>query len=546
VQRDILPIVEGTTVNTKHGMVRTDHILFIAAGAFHVSKPSDLIPELQGRFPIRVELDALGRDEFVRILTEPQQRADQAVHGADEHRRRRRSSSRRRDRRIAELATVVNERTENIGARRLHTVMERLLDDVSFEGPDLGGRDVRIDAAYVDRMLQDIARSDDLSRYIPVSAAPREDPGLGPDRSGRAGAHGAGRGRRAASAAIRARRSGRFPAASPTWPRTASTTASSCASRCRPPISTAARRRRRRASTSSRRRPKPRRRCRAPPTSPTIRAICGGRSRSVLKRPSRQPRRTRRPRRVRAPAMRPRSSIGRWPTRRPARRRPAFVHYVVRGVAGSGRGRPGPFSAVVTVPVAALPAPPADVKATHDETTLKLTWEAGAAGEAFRVYSIPASAGRGAGAGRRHTRAAHFVAADRGGVHDPGRVRTGRCFLVRRVQVAGTVTVDSAPTAPYCYTAADTFPPPAPGGLQAVQEGTTVTLLWNPVEAPDMAGYLVLRRDGAATVFQPLTPAPIAAATFADATARAGSTYVYAVVAVDKSGNLSRSRTGRL
>ena len=166
VQRDILPIVEGTTVNSKYGMVRTDHILFIAAGAFHVSKPSDLIPELQGRFPIRVELEALGRDDFVRILTEPknalikQYTALMATEGltldfvpdAIE--------------RIAELATVVNERTENIGARRLHTVMERLLDEVSFHAPELDGHSIRIDAAYVDRMLADIVKSDDLSRYI--------------------------------------------------------------------------------------------------------------------------------------------------------------------------------------------------------------------------------------------------------------------------------------------------------------------------------------------------------------------------------------------
>jgi ATP-dependent HslUV protease ATP-binding subunit HslU len=166
VQRDILPIVEGTTVNTKYGMVRTDHILFIAAGAFHVSKPSDLIPELQGRFPIRVELEALGRDEFVRILTEPRSAlikqymalmategitltfTEQAVHA------------------IADFATIVNERTENIGARRLHTVMEKLLDEISFEGPDLVEKTVVIDDAYVSRMLADIVKNEDLSRYI--------------------------------------------------------------------------------------------------------------------------------------------------------------------------------------------------------------------------------------------------------------------------------------------------------------------------------------------------------------------------------------------
>jgi ATP-dependent HslUV protease ATP-binding subunit HslU len=166
VQRDILPIVEGTTVNTKHGMVRTDHILFIAAGAFHVSKPSDLIPELQGRFPIRVELDALGRDDFVRILTEPRAALIKQYKALLETESVTLDFTDDAIVRIAELATVVNERTENIGARRLHTVMERLLDEVSFEGAELGGRTIRIDAAYVDRMLADIAKSDDLSRYI--------------------------------------------------------------------------------------------------------------------------------------------------------------------------------------------------------------------------------------------------------------------------------------------------------------------------------------------------------------------------------------------
>jgi ATP-dependent HslUV protease ATP-binding subunit HslU len=166
VQRDILPIVEGTTVNSKHGMVKTDHILFIAAGAFHVSKPSDLIPELQGRFPIRVELDALGQSDFVRILTEPrsalikqytalmatEEVAIQFTPDAIDL--------------IAELATTVNERTENIGARRLHTVMERLLDEISFEGPDLAGKSITNDAPYVRRMLADIVKNEDLSRYI--------------------------------------------------------------------------------------------------------------------------------------------------------------------------------------------------------------------------------------------------------------------------------------------------------------------------------------------------------------------------------------------
>ena len=166
VQRDILPIVEGTTVNTKHGMVRTDHILFIAAGAFHVSKPSDLIPELQGRFPIRVELEPLGQAEFVRILTEPrsslvrQYTALMATEGVDLR------FSDDGVAAIAECAAMVNERTENIGARRLHTVMERLLDEVSFEGPELSGKSIAIDGAYVRRMLADIVKDQDLARYI--------------------------------------------------------------------------------------------------------------------------------------------------------------------------------------------------------------------------------------------------------------------------------------------------------------------------------------------------------------------------------------------
>ncbi len=166
VQRDILPIVEGTTVNSKHGMVRTDHILFIAAGAFHVSKPSDLIPELQGRFPIRVELEALGRAEFIRILTEPrnalikQYMALMATEGVDL------SFTEEAIELIAEYAATVNDRTENIGARRLHTVMERLLDEISFEGPDLTEKSITIDAGYVRRMLADIVKNEDLSRYI--------------------------------------------------------------------------------------------------------------------------------------------------------------------------------------------------------------------------------------------------------------------------------------------------------------------------------------------------------------------------------------------
>jgi ATP-dependent HslUV protease ATP-binding subunit HslU len=166
VQRDILPIVEGTTVNTKYGMVRTDHILFIAAGAFHVSKPSDLIPELQGRFPIRVELEALGKDEFVRILTEPRNALIKQYIALMDTEGIALAFTDDAIRRIADFAQTVNEHTENIGARRLHTVLEKLPDDISFEGPDLVEKSVTIDEAYVTRMLADIVKNEDLSRYI--------------------------------------------------------------------------------------------------------------------------------------------------------------------------------------------------------------------------------------------------------------------------------------------------------------------------------------------------------------------------------------------
>jgi ATP-dependent HslUV protease ATP-binding subunit HslU len=166
VQRDLLPIVEGSAVTTKYGIVRTDHVLFIAAGAFHVAKPSDLIPELQGRFPIRVELEPLTREDFVRILTEPENALirqyvellrtegvilrflPEAIDG------------------IAEIAMQVNTSTENIGARRLYTIMERLLEDISFEAPDMPGKELTIDAEYVRQRLSDVMRDQDLSRYI--------------------------------------------------------------------------------------------------------------------------------------------------------------------------------------------------------------------------------------------------------------------------------------------------------------------------------------------------------------------------------------------
>jgi ATP-dependent HslUV protease ATP-binding subunit HslU len=166
VQRDILPIIEGTTVNTKYGMVQTDHILFIAAGAFHVAKPADLIPELQGRFPIRVELEPLGKEEFVRILTEPQNALVKQYMALLETEGIALDFRPEAVERIADFATLVNERAENIGARRLHTVMEKLLDEISFEAPDLAEKSITIDAAYVDRMLADIVKNEDLTRYI--------------------------------------------------------------------------------------------------------------------------------------------------------------------------------------------------------------------------------------------------------------------------------------------------------------------------------------------------------------------------------------------
>jgi len=166
VQRDLLPIVEGCTVNTKYGLVRTDHILFIAAGAFHVSKPSDLIPEMQGRFPLRVELQSLTREDFVRILTEPenaltkQYTALLATEGVDLEFLRDAIEE------IAAIATAVNQATENIGARRLYTIMERLLDEISFEAPHMAGVKVAIDAEHVRRKLASIVKDQDLSRYI--------------------------------------------------------------------------------------------------------------------------------------------------------------------------------------------------------------------------------------------------------------------------------------------------------------------------------------------------------------------------------------------
>ncbi len=166
VQRDLLPLVEGSTVSTKYGMIKTDHILFIASGAFHLSKPSDLIPELQGRFPIRVELDALSSDDFVKILTEPDASLTEQYSALLETEDVQLIFTAEGVKRLAEMAWQVNERTENIGARRLHTILERLLEEVSFTASDRAGETVKITAKYVNDNIQDLAEDEDLSRYI--------------------------------------------------------------------------------------------------------------------------------------------------------------------------------------------------------------------------------------------------------------------------------------------------------------------------------------------------------------------------------------------
>ena len=166
VQRDILPIIEGTTVNTRYGMIRTDHILFIAAGAFHVTKPSDLIPELQGRLPIRVEMQSLKEEDFVRILTEPKNALIKQYVALLDTEGVKLQFTEDAVQSIARFATSVNEQTENIGARRLHTILEKVLDELSFEAPDLKKKNVKVDAAYVNKQLADIVKNQDLSRYI--------------------------------------------------------------------------------------------------------------------------------------------------------------------------------------------------------------------------------------------------------------------------------------------------------------------------------------------------------------------------------------------
>ncbi|MGH8280868.1 MAG: AAA family ATPase, partial [Gammaproteobacteria bacterium] len=166
VQRDLLPIVEGSNVQTKYGMVKTDHVLFIAAGAFHVSKPSDLIPELQGRFPIRVELKPLTEEDFVRIMTEPENALTKQYAALVEAEGAQLTFSEDGIKEVARTAAQVNQRMENIGARRLHTVMERLFESISFEAADKDGKKIVIDAAYVDKQVGELVKDEDLSRYI--------------------------------------------------------------------------------------------------------------------------------------------------------------------------------------------------------------------------------------------------------------------------------------------------------------------------------------------------------------------------------------------
>ncbi len=166
VQRDMLPIIEGCTVNTKHGLVKTDHILFVGAGAFHVSKPSDLIPELQGRFPIRVELDPLSKEDFIRILTEPKNALIKQYKELLKTENITLEFSEDAIVRLAELAEEVNESTENIGARRLHTILEKILEEISFDAPDIAEGEFKVDAQYIKNKIADIVKDRDLSRYI--------------------------------------------------------------------------------------------------------------------------------------------------------------------------------------------------------------------------------------------------------------------------------------------------------------------------------------------------------------------------------------------
>ncbi len=214
-----------------------------------------------------------------------------------------------------------------------------------------------------------------------------------------------------------------------------------------------------------------------------------------------------------------------------------FMHYVVRGVTGSGRGRPGPWSAVLSVPVGALAVGAVSPRLAHDETTLTLSWTAPAEGLSYRVFEVT-SAEAAAGAASAPTRLtpAPVPATE---FKTPVEFGRARCFVVRPVRVTGNVMVDGSLSSPVCATPADTFPPAGPAELRVVQEGASITLIWSTVEAADLVGYRVLRGDGAEGVLRQLTADPVTVATYTDATARPGATYTYSVVAVDKAGNLS-------
>ncbi len=519
VQRDILPIVEGTTVNTKYGMVRTDHILFIAAGAFHVSKPSDLIPELQGRFPIRVELDALGRDEFVRILTEPrsalikQYTALMATEGVTLE------FTQDGVARIAELATLVNERTENIGARRLHTVMERLLDEVSFDAPEIGGtlghhrrgvrrpharrhrqerRPVPVHPVIHPRILRSPAP---LVLALALVACGKSGPPLPPLRP----------------------TPGRIVDA------TANRTEDKIVVRFTVPAANADG-----TTPSAIERVEVYQGAAAPgvpaPTAAQLIAPGNLKVRVNVRRP---------PTEGQTPPPAPPPGAGPLPgepatyeeTIAAADRGPnAPVRYFVV-VPVAGRDRRGAPSGVLALNMAADPAPPADLHTAYDEKTLTLSWTA-TSGTSYRVFDAQSPNGP-ALSGPGPISAGEFAT--------PVAFGRERCFVVRSVVATGSATVDGRPSAPACVTPEDTFPPAAPTELLAIPEQDGITLSWNAVDAADLGGYLVLRAEGTGDTLLPLMTAPIAATTYKDTTAARGTTYTYAVVAVDGSPRRNQS-----
>ena len=443
VQRDILPIVEGTTVNSKYGMVRTDHILFIAAGAFHVSKPSDLIPELQGRFPIRVELEALGRDEFVRILTEPknalikQYMALLATEGVTLE------FTPDAIERIAELATLVNERTENIGARRLHTVLERLLDDVSFHAPELGGRSIVIDAcvrrSHAGRHREErrpvavhpVTRRRDSGRRpprLPVLASGaagcgQKGPPLPPlrpcrrrsatwrgadRRSDHAPVHGAGDQPRRLDAA------GHRPGRDPRDDRARGDTGHARATdRSEEPGGDH-------------------------PVRPADAAAPSGTASDT------------------GPSVAPGAAASHVEQRRPDQEPPSMVrHYLAAGYAGRRRGAE---TAIISVPLSTVVPVSGPLTFGNDETTLKLTWQA-PAGLAFRVYEVAGGTGAATPLNAQPITTTEITT--------PVTFGQQRCFAVRTLRVSARVTLEGGMSEPQCVTPADTYPPAAPTKLVA-------------------------------------------------------------------------------